>query len=103
AMEALSATDIALWDLTARRAGQPLATALGASPGPVATYASPVGFQDTPEQSAAAALHLLAQGFTALKIKVGRSVAVDAEHVAAVRDAVGRDVALMCDANCGYT
>jgi L-alanine-DL-glutamate epimerase-like enolase superfamily enzyme len=30
-------------------------------------------------------------------------VATDAAHVAAVRDAVGPGVALMCDANCGYT
>ncbi len=102
AMEALSGVDIALWDLRARRAGQPLATLLGASPGPVATYASPVGFQPELADSAAAALGLVAEGFRALKIKVGRGVDVDAAHVAAVRDAVGADVALMCDANCGY-
>lgn len=102
AMEALSGVDIALWDLNARRAGLPLATLLGASPGPVPTYASPVGFQPTLEQSAAAARDLLSQGYRALKIKVGRGVKVDAAHVAAVRDAVGTDVMLMCDANCGY-
>jgi len=102
AMEALSGVDIALWDLRARRAGQPLATFLGASPGPVATYASPVGFMPTTAESAAAARGLLDQGFRAIKIKVGRGVATDADHVAAVRDAVGPDVALMSDANCGY-
>lgn len=102
AMEALSGVDIALWDLLARRAGQPLATHLGASPGPVTTYASPVGFQPTPDESAATARALCAEGFHALKIKVGRGVAIDAEHVAAVRDAVGPDVMLMCDANCSY-
>lgn len=102
AMEALSAVDIALWDLRARRAGQPLATLLGASPGPVPTYASPVGFQSSLADSAAAALSLVAEGYQALKIKVGRGVDVDAAHVGAVRDAVGGSVALMCDANCGY-
>lgn len=102
AMEALSGVDIALWDLLARRAGQPLATHLGAAPGAVTTYASPVGFQPTPDESAATALALRAEGFHALKIKVGRGVATDAEHVAAVRDAVGPGVMLMCDANCSY-
>lgn len=103
AMEALSAVDIALWDLRANRAGQPLATLLGATPGPVETYASPVGFQPTLEASAERARELMAEGFHALKIKVGRGVAIDAAHVAAVRATVGPEVALMCDANCGYT
>src|SRR4051794_10178340 len=102
AMEALSGVDIAIWDLLAQRAGQPLATLLGGSTGPVATYASPVGFQATTAESAAAARVLLDAGFRALKIKVGRSVGVDAAHVAAVRDAVGAEITLMCDANCGY-
>ena len=53
AMEALSGVDIAIWDLLAHRAGQPLASLLGGSPGPVATYASPVGFQATTAESAA--------------------------------------------------
>lgn len=103
AMEALSGVDIALWDLQARRAGQPLATFLGATPGPVETYASPVGFQPSLEDSAARARELCGEGFKALKIKVGRGVAIDAAHVGAVRDAVGPEVSLMCDANCGYT
>jgi D-galactarolactone cycloisomerase len=103
AMEALSGADIAIWDLLAQRAGLPLATLLGASPGPVATYASPVGFQASTDEAAAAARTLLEAGFRALKIKVGRDVALDAAHVAAVREAVGPDVDLMCDANCGYS
>ena len=102
AMEALSGVDIALWDLTARRAGQPLATLLGGTPGSVATYASPVGFQPTVEDSAAAARGLLEAGFRAIKIKVGRGVAIDAAHVAAVRAECGPEVILMVDANCGY-
>ncbi len=102
AMEALSGVDIALWDLRARRAGQPLASHLGAAPGPVPTYASPVGFQPTVAASAAAARALLDAGFRALKIKVGRGVEVDAAHVAAVRAEAGPDIGLMVDANCGY-
>ena len=102
AMEALSGVDIALWDLKARAAGVPLSTLLGAVPGPVSTYASPVGFHDDPGKSADAALDFLKGGFRAIKIKIGRGPAVDAAHVGAVRDAVGPAVTLYTDANCAY-
>ncbi|MCO5090996.1 mandelate racemase/muconate lactonizing enzyme family protein [Bosea sp. (in: a-proteobacteria)] len=102
AMEALSGVDIALWDLKARAAGLPLSTLLGASPGPVSTYASPVGFHEHPEDSARAALDFLKQGFTAIKIKIGRGAETDALHVGAVRDVVGPAVKLYADVNCAY-
>ena len=102
AMEALSGVDIALWDLKARAAGLPLSTLLGSSPGPVSTYASPVGFLEHPEDSARAALAFLEQGYTAIKIKIGRGARTDALHVRAVRDAVGPAIKLYADANCAY-
>lgn len=102
AMEALSGIDIALWDLAARRAGRPLAEMLGARAKTVPTYVSPVPLLRTPQESAAAARRLV-KGFGALKLKVGRSVREDVLHIAAVREAVDRDVALMLDANCAYT
>ena len=102
AMEALSGVDIALWDLKARAAGVPLSTLLGGAPGPVPTYASPVGFQDDPARSAQAALDFLKQGFRAIKLKIGRGAEIDALHVGAVRDAVGPAVTLYVDVNCAY-
>lgn len=102
AIEALSGVDIALWDLKARAAGLPLATLLGGSPGPVATYVSPVGFQDHPDKSARAARAYLDQGYTAIKLKVGRGLAVDIDHIAAVRGEMGPGRALYLDANCAY-
>lgn len=102
AMEALSGIDIALWDLKARAAGVPLSTLLGASPGPVSTYASPVGFHEHPDASVAAAMSFLKQGFTAIKIKIGRGAEIDALHVGAIRDAVGPAIRLYTDVNCAY-
>lgn len=102
AMEALSGVDIALWDLKARAAGIPLSTLLGAAPGPVPTYASPVAFYDDPEKSAQAALDFLKRGFHAIKIKIGRGAEVDARHVGAIRNAVGPAVPLYVDVNCAY-
>lgn len=102
AMEALSGVDIALWDLKARAAGVPLSTLLGGVPGPVSTYASPVGFHDDPARSAQAALDFLKQGFRAIKLKIGRGAETDTLHVGAVRDAVGHAVTLYVDVNCAY-
>jgi len=101
AMEALSGVDIALWDLKARLAGQPLATYLGASPGPVATYVSPIPFRATAEETAADAAMFRQQGYVAFKLKVGRGVATDLVHIEAARGALGA-LPLYLDVNCGY-
>lgn len=100
-MEALSGVDIALWDLKARAAGQPLATLLGGSPGAVATYVSPIAFQATPDATAEQARTYVDQGYRAFKLKVGRGIATDLTHIEAARSAVGNQP-LYLDVNCGY-
>ena len=102
AMEALSAVDIALWDLKARSAGKPLCRLLGAEPGPVKAYVGSVPFLPTPAESAERALAFAAQGYDGIKLKVGRGAQTDAAHVAALRQALGGDVAIMLDANAAY-
>lgn len=102
AQEALSALDIALWDLKARRAGEPLCRLLGAEPGPVTTYVGSVPFLPTPAESAERALRFAADGFRAVKLKVGRGAAIDAAHTAALRQALGGDVVISLDANTAY-
>jgi D-galactarolactone cycloisomerase len=102
AMEALSGVDIALWDLKARAARMPLATLLAGTPGPVPTYVSPVGFQDHPDKSARAARAFLDEGYTAIKLKIGRGLAIDLDHIAAVRGEMGPNAPLYLDVNCAY-
>ncbi len=102
AMEALSGVDIALWDLLSKRADKPLAEMLGGKVQPVRLYASPVPFLANPDDSAAKALTYLDQGYTAVKLKVGRGVETDVAHVRAIREAMPRGTPLMLDANCGY-
>jgi L-alanine-DL-glutamate epimerase-like enolase superfamily enzyme len=102
AMEALSGVDIALWDLKARAAGKPLAGMLGGAPGPVNVYVSPVPFRQTPEETAADARAYILEGFTGIKLKIGRGIATDLSHIAAAREAIGASVPLYLDANCGY-
>ena len=101
AMEALSGVDIALWDLKARVANEPLATHLGGTPGPVPTYVSPIAFRATPDETAADASAYVAQGYKAFKLKVGRGIATDLAHIEAARSAVN-SMPLYLDVNCGY-
>mgnify|MGYP003884343525 CR=1 FL=1 len=45
----------------------------------------------------------VARGFSVLKLKVGKDPEKDIERVKAVREAVGRDVRITVDANCGWS
>ena len=92
--------DMALHDLAARRAGVPLARLLAADAAVrVPAYASGIG----PEDPAAMAQAARAAGHRAFKLKVGFGEATDRASLAAIRDAVGPDAALMVDANQRWT
>ncbi len=103
-MHAISAIDIALWDLKSRALELSLARLLGGEEtAEVDCYASPIPHLPTPEESQDAARSYLADGFHAMKLKVGRGVAVDIEHVTAVRDVLPSGARLMLDCNCAYS
>jgi L-alanine-DL-glutamate epimerase-like enolase superfamily enzyme len=106
-IRALSAIDIALWDLKAKRAAQPLAALLGGSRAPQPAYASGGYYRpDEGEWTRAVADEIAfnrSQGFRDHKIKVGGlSVARDARRVAAALEAIGEDGRLALDANNAY-
>ena len=44
----------------------------------------------------------MAEGYRTIKIKIGRNAREDLLHIAAVRDAVGEEVRIRVDGNCGY-
>jgi L-alanine-DL-glutamate epimerase-like enolase superfamily enzyme len=102
-MRAISAIDIALWDLNARLAGLPLWRYLGAvATDRVPAYASGGYYVDgkTADDLAEEMRSYVDLGFGAVKLKVGRAgPSEDERRVAAVRDAVGPDVLVMLDAN----
>ncbi len=97
-MFALSGLDIALWDLAAKAAGQPLGRFLG---GPVRTeipgYASLFRYGD-PEIVAERTRAALAEGYRTIKLHEIRE-----PEVAAARAAAGPGVRIMVDANCPWT
>jgi L-alanine-DL-glutamate epimerase-like enolase superfamily enzyme len=93
--------DMACWDLAARLAGLPLWQFLGGD-GPERTPLYRPVQGATPEEAAAKAVERIAQGYPRLQVKVGDDPLVDASRVLAVREAVGPDVAIYADANCGF-
>jgi L-alanine-DL-glutamate epimerase-like enolase superfamily enzyme len=97
-----SPVDIAAWDLAARLDGVPLWSRLGADgPEPTPLYRPVQGA--TPDVVRVKAGERLAQGYRRLQVKVGDDPLVDAQRVLAVRDAVGPDVVIFADANCGFS
>ncbi|HEX2172820.1 MAG TPA: mandelate racemase/muconate lactonizing enzyme family protein [Dehalococcoidia bacterium] len=102
---ALSAIDIAVWDLRCKELGRPLYKVLGARRDRVPAYASEGLFlTEKPDALAYEAQELVAKGFRAVKMRVGRSdPAADLAAVEAVRSAIGPDIALMVDINQGWT
>jgi L-alanine-DL-glutamate epimerase-like enolase superfamily enzyme len=92
--QAIAGADMALWDLAARRLGQPLWRLFGGTPR-IATYAS--GLSPDDPQRLAAAKH--AEGYRAFKLKVGFGEERDTLNLRALREQFGPDTALMVDAN----
>jgi L-alanine-DL-glutamate epimerase-like enolase superfamily enzyme len=105
-MRALSALDIALWDLNARTADLPLHKYLGAVElDTVPAYASGGYYVDgkTAEQLGEEMAGFVELGFKAVKMKTGRlSPSGEEARVRAAREAVGDDVELMLDCNNGW-
>jgi L-alanine-DL-glutamate epimerase-like enolase superfamily enzyme len=101
AAAAWGALDAALWDLAARQLDMPLADLLGRAHERVPVYASAglYGAGKGPEALGREVAGWVAQGFDAVKIKVGGApLREDVGRVAACREAIGPDVRLMVDA-----
>ena len=105
-IQGLSGIDIALWDIKGKHFGVPVHQLLGgALRTEVQAYATGLY-----RRRAGDPLHYLpdeaagyvAEGFKAVKLKVGFGVEEDAKVTRAVREAIGPDIALMVDANHAY-
>jgi L-alanine-DL-glutamate epimerase-like enolase superfamily enzyme len=103
---AISAVDIAVWDLGARLQGLPLTEWFGAETRDVPVYGSG-GFTTYDDPTLVCELESwLARGLDKVKIKIGESWGTreerDLERVRLVRDVVGEDVQVFVDANGAY-
>ena len=114
ASHAISAIDLALWDIKGKALGQPVWRLLGGARETVAAYITcGFSFLDR-EQLAEAMRRMVGRGFKSVKMQVGRPglddrgphptlgamIREDAARVAAVRDAVGEGVEIAIDAGC---
>jgi D-galactarolactone cycloisomerase len=94
--QAIAGLDIAVWDLWAKAQGQPIWRLLDQAANPrVAVYASAL---DT-EEPVACAKRKIAEGYRAVKLKVGFDPRRDYQQTRELREALGPDIRIMLDAN----
>ncbi len=108
AISALSGIDIALWDIIGKATGKPIHKLIGgAHRTEVTAYATGLYFIDMDrlvEEAVEEAQQFAAEGFQAIKMKIGLGdPRLDIRRVAAVREAIGDGVRLMVDANHCFT
>jgi D-galactarolactone cycloisomerase len=101
---ALSGIDLALWDIRGKAVGWPLYRLLGGASKPIRAYAGGIslGWQE-PKSLAEEAAEYVAQGYRAIKLRVGDNPRADIARARAVRARLGDDIEILVDANTGYT
>lgn len=97
---AISAVDIALWDIRCKKAGQPLWKMAGGAGNTCKAYCGGIDLMFPLEKLLNNIRGYLAAGFHAVKIKIGReNLQEDIDRIAAVRELIGPDITFMVDAN----
>ena len=98
---AKAAVDMALWDLLGQKYSAPVYRMLGGARRNIVTDITIS--VNPPEEMARDARTAVQRGYDCLKVKVGIDPELDVARLAAVREAVGKDVKLRIDANQGWT
>ncbi len=101
---AISAVDIALWDLRGKTLGQPLYQLAGGASDRCRAYCGGIDLGYPLPKLLDSVRGYLAAGYDGVKIKIGQpTLAEDLERIAAVRELIGPDIAFMVDANYSMT
>lgn len=101
---AISAIDIALWDIKCKRAEQPLWKVAGGNSNKTKCYAGGIDLNFTEQKLLGNIQGYLDRGFNAVKIKVGKvDYREDVRRVEAVRHLIGAQRVFMVDANYSMT
>jgi L-alanine-DL-glutamate epimerase-like enolase superfamily enzyme len=99
---AISAVDVALWDLKAKLLGLSVADLLGRAHAAVPVYGSGGLTSYTESQLCTQLSRWVAEGIPRVKMKVGRDPGADVPRARAVREAIGPGSELFVDANGAY-
>jgi len=99
---AISAVDVAMWDLKARLLDVPLVSLLGAARSAVPVYGSGGFTSYSNDQLRAQLSGWVEMGIPRVKMKIGRDAIADVDRVRVARRAIGDDAELFVDANGGY-
>jgi L-alanine-DL-glutamate epimerase-like enolase superfamily enzyme len=101
---AISAVDIALWDIRGRKSGLPLWKMAGGRDRRAKVYAGGIDLNFTLDRLLANTRGYLERGFRAVKIKVGQKrLSEDFDRALAVREVIGPGGDFMVDANMGWS
>jgi L-alanine-DL-glutamate epimerase-like enolase superfamily enzyme len=100
---AISAVDIALWDLKAKLLKLPLAKLLGSARTGIPVYGSGGFTSYSVDQLQRQLSDWVRSGIRMVKMKIGRKPAADLERVRRASGAIGKDAALFVDANGAYS
>lgn len=95
-----SAFDMALFDLAAKAAGEPLYIFLGGKKKELETDLT-IGI-DTPEKMAKTAADFVARGVKIIKVKLGKDASQDVLRIQKIHESIGPDIPLRVDANQGW-
>ncbi|MEW4571395.1 enolase C-terminal domain-like protein [Tautonia sp. JC769] len=103
AATAISAVDVALWDLKGKLLDVSIADLMGLSRPGIPAYASGGFTSQSRDELKEQVGGWAAEGYSMVKMKVGRDPGADADRVRAAREAIGAEVALFVDANAAYS
>ncbi len=96
---AMSAIDIALWDLRARELGMPLSSLLGSNSGKARRYAS-LSRYNRPEEALQIVRGLIDEGLTLVKLHQSGTDTIDTMRL--IRKELGYDIKIAADMNCAF-
>lgn len=106
-LSALSAIDVALWDIKGKYMGRPVYQLLGGKKNEkIKPYATGLYFsqnRNLKSDLVEEALKYKEEGYLGIKMKVGLGIEKDTEYVTAIRKAIGEEVDLMIDSNHAYS
>ena len=103
-VQAISAVEIAMWDIRGKALGEPVHRLLGSYRDQVSIYgAGTIAFEKPPDWHVKFFDYLLERGCTTIKLRTGNNLRWDASLVKGVRKIIGNEIDIIVDGKFNYT